>query len=503
MVGATELNFPNPVTSRADLYFRDRELHLVQEVLSSAIPRPVVVQGERVMGKTSLLNVISEWAAEAGLAVLSLPHVTTREQLIEEVLDGMAAESRTSLFRLGLRGPNGELALTTLNAVSQAAVTLARQADKTFLLCLDELDSMLRRCPDEAAAEDILGFVQYLVSRPSTPAKFVCTTTRSVTQILGSDSGHFMQGARIAILHPWSAEQSRIFVDRIIAPKLTLGPGQHDLLFEFCGGHPYLTKGVLQALLDDPANADHPSAARPASEAEIRRAARIALTSPEVTFTLNNIMSAQFTAAERSTLMRAADRDDRATSDPDAVHALVDRGYLSRRPDRSVTHRYALMAEWLRRHRRPDELPAPTVVVQDQPSGTAPATGGPEPQHQDADPQPDATDVPPLLIDLVSRRIFLGTREVQTSPQGYRFLACLIENAGRVVDRSTVTSAVWPSEEAQHGIGDGRLDALVHRLREQLGAGGQLYIQTRRGHGWILDPELVRAAPGPRADAGQ
>jgi len=63
MFPAVELNFPNPVETLADLFDRDAELELVLTALRSPTRRPIVIMGERVMGKTSLLNVAAEAAA--------------------------------------------------------------------------------------------------------------------------------------------------------------------------------------------------------------------------------------------------------------------------------------------------------------------------------------------------------------------------------------------------------------------------------------------------------
>jgi DNA-binding response OmpR family regulator len=484
VAGRTELNFPNPVVTRADLFGRDRELSLIEAVLGSSIQRPIIIQAERVIGKTSLLNVVAEWALNSGLSVLHLPHVTSRDQLIEEILDGMAAESHTSLYRLGLRGNNGELTLTTMSSFVQAATELAGQAAKTFLLCLDELDSMLRRCPDERSAEQILDFVQHVVTRTALPLKFICTTTRTVSQILGSDAGHFMQGSRIAELRPWSEEESRDFVDRIVGDTLVEDEA-HVVIHQLCGGHPYLTKAILQAfddgLADVPTVTERGGTAEPATLTPlvVRRAADAALRSPEVAFTLNNIVTAHFSAEERATLLHAARAGDALlTPTPhhgEPIHALAIRGYLRRMPDGTYRQAYGLLAEWLVHRHWPadDALPA-------------------EP------PSPVVDQLPHLVVDLDRRRVFLGPQEIDPGPQGYRFLACLIEHSGHVVDRQTVAAAVWPQDQHEDGIGDGRLDALVHRLRDQLGRHGARYIQTRRGRGWILDLDLARAADQTR-----
>lgn len=91
MTPRLELNFPNPIETRADLFDREPELSAIQETLRSPTRRPVVIMAERVMGKTSLLNVVIEWVTEEHrLSVLQLPHVSSRDAFVEEVLDGIA-----------------------------------------------------------------------------------------------------------------------------------------------------------------------------------------------------------------------------------------------------------------------------------------------------------------------------------------------------------------------------------------------------------------------------
>ena len=82
------MNFPNPVQTRADLFGRDQELQRIQATLRLSKRRPIIIMGERLMGKTSLLNVALEWVTQDNQVVLiRLPHVASREQFVEEILE--------------------------------------------------------------------------------------------------------------------------------------------------------------------------------------------------------------------------------------------------------------------------------------------------------------------------------------------------------------------------------------------------------------------------------
>lgn len=54
------------------------------------------------------------------------------------------------------------------------------------------------------------------------------------------------------------------------------------------------------------------------------------------------------------------------------------------------------------------------------------------------------------------------------SPQEYRLLKFLIENAGRVLERDEIIGAVWPDAQVLSGISDEAIDQLVFRLRKKI-----------------------------------
>jgi hypothetical protein len=475
-----ELNFPNPVETRADLFDRTDELRLLQETLLSPARRAAVIMGERVTGKTSLLNVVVEWASrEAGFKVLQLPHASTREALAEEMLEGMAAQMRTSLRRLGLREADGQFRLATVSEFSRKALTVSGQAvGVRFLVCLEELDSLLVKCSD-GVAEQILDFLLHVVATPGLPVKFVCTMSRTAPHILRSDASPFLSAARIAVLAPWTFELARPFVDELLGDGLVLDDAAHRLLFAMGGGHPYLTKAILQSLHE---LYRHAPAGAVLGAADVRAATAATVASPEVDFTLDNVVRVHFTDAERAVLVGTADSGAAAAGSLSgplerwplpaqaAVRDLRSRHYLHLGSRNRPEHRFGVLAEWLR-------------------SSTGFGSAG------FGSPVDDGPEGPPVLtLDPNRGRVFVADREIDLTAAEYRLLLCLAKNAGRVVDRSTIAREVWSDREDYGGVG--RLDALVHRLRDALGPEASRLVETRRGRGFYLGVEAVQLLHG-------
>jgi Transcriptional regulatory protein, C terminal len=478
---SVELNFPNPIETWADLFDRQQELRRVQETLRSSTKRPVVIKGERVMGKTSLLNVVVEWAMdEQQLSVLRLPHVDSRIGFAEEILDGIAGEVATSLHRQGLRDEHGKFLLSTTAEFDRVAAELsARRPGACFLLCLEELDSMLVKCRDDASRNQVLDFVVHMVNLTSLPIRFMFTMTKTPEQLLLSDASPFMSAARITHLVPWTFEESCDFANWLFQGDVRFHEDAKAQLFAACGGHPYLTKAVLQTLHESSSDM---AGDAPVSAQQIRSAITATVASPELDFTLQNIVKVHFTAEERTVLRQVSSRPNGCSSaelaalgEPylEAGDELLRRRYL--RPSRAdgFVEAFGLLTQWLKGKPWSD--------------GSRPA--GPAPPAAAADAG-RAGDVPTLLVDEARKRAFLGAREISVTAQEYRFLRCLAEHAGSVVDRYTIATEVWPGEVVAER--ESRLDTLVYRLREELGSDATRYIETRRGRGFYLNPDFAR-----------
>jgi DNA-binding winged helix-turn-helix (wHTH) protein len=469
-----ELNFPNPVEKPADLFDRASQLELIRETVKSPARRIAVIMGERVTGKTSLLNVVQMWATEEpGLAVLRLAPVTPRSMLMEEILEGMASEADTSLYQLGYRDATGGFTRSTVAGFAAVAAELSARANRTFLVCLDELDSMLVNCPDEQSATEILDFIMH-VNNTSLPIRFVFTLSRATPRIMRADATPFITAARIAELVPWTKGQTREFVDWLLSPGFAADNSAHDLLFAEGGGHPYLTKAILQRIVDAAA----PNAADCVISADqVRAAIASALAAPEVHLTLKNIVAVHVSPDELLVLRRLAKApeplpaEDFVSTMP-AFSELRRRHYVREAGDGFVLA-FGLLGRWL--------------------LGQASAEGG----SAADDRRGSGHEIAKLVLDENRRRAFIGNREVQLTQQEYRFLQRLACEAGTVVDRAALAAAVWPEESGFEGGRDSRLSQLVHRLRMALDDDDQdaKYIETRRGFGFSAVPlnvELIR-----------
>jgi DNA-binding response OmpR family regulator len=103
---------------------------------------------------------------------------------------------------------------------------------------------------------------------------------------------------------------------------------------------------------------------------------------------------------------------------------------------------------------------------------------------------PQADGRKALEIDPAGRRVWVRGREVMPplSPAQFRLLELLYQGDGQVVERDMVVQQVW-SEEAEEGVSEQAIDALVRRLRERLAECDPdwQYVVTVRGHGFRLD----------------
>ena len=468
MAPRLELNFPNPVESPEDLFDRRDQLELIRDTVASPARRIAVIMGERVTGKTSLLNVVQAWATtEPGLAVLRLAPVTTRSTLIEEILEGMASETDTSLYELGYRDNDGRFTRSTVVGFAGVAAELSARAARIFIVCLDELDSMLVNCPDDRSANEILDFIMY-VSNASLPIRFVFTLTRATAQIMRADATPFITAARIADLAPWPRKDAREFVESLLSSTFVVDEAAHELLFAEGGGHPYLTKAILQRIVDA---AEPGVTGSVVSGDQVRSGVAAALATPEVHLTLKNILNVHISADELMILMRLAKATGPlgAYEFASAMPAFTEmcRRHYVRPTAGGYILAFRLLGRWL--------------LAQFSASADGASGGGGRP------------GTARLVLDESRRRAFLGDREVQLTQHEYRFLQCLACQTGTVVDRAALAEAVWPGESGFEGGRDSRLSQLVHRLRAVLGDDDRdsMYIETRRGFGFSAVPGNV------------
>ena len=481
-----ELNFPNPVTTAQDFFDREKALAEIQQTLQSTTRRPIAILGERKTGKTSLLNRVTEWVEQAGLAVvLHLPHAYVRDDLAAEIIYGICFEVGLSPQQTGLLDDQGQFRLTSVNEfVHMLRQLIASKPGIQFVICIDEIDSLLKKC-DDTAANEILDFILHLIEQARLPLHFLFTMTQITEQILRSYTSPFLSSTKLIRLAPWNLVESSQFVSWLLQDYLAVDPDIHRQIFAAAGGHPYFTKALLNALLEQ-VQADSPPL--PLTSALVDAAVTDCVSSLEVDFTLANIAEAHLSPPEHQILsgfiatqngLPEKDLSESGSQYLTAARDLHQRGYLTLQ--NGVYHlRIGILRRWLKKK---------TFGLQIEPAKPAALTESPA----KAGLLPAAADIPPkLLIDDNQERVYLGDQELQLSSLLYRALCCLGQNKGGLVKKQTLVEA-WPDDEQKDGISEASIDQVIRRLREKLNddANNPIYLKTVRGRGYLLDPDLV------------
>ncbi len=106
--------------------------------------------------------------------------------------------------------------------------------------------------------------------------------------------------------------------------------------------------------------------------------------------------------------------------------------------------------------------------------------------RRDRDSELTALRAGDLLLDLASRQVSRGHRQVALSAREFDILALLVSNAGRVVSRFTVLTEVWDGDT---DVRDNTIDVHIAGLRAKIDRPfGRDSIHTLRGVGYRFDP---------------
>jgi two-component system, OmpR family, response regulator VicR len=91
-----------------------------------------------------------------------------------------------------------------------------------------------------------------------------------------------------------------------------------------------------------------------------------------------------------------------------------------------------------------------------------------------------------ITIDLLLKRVDVGTREIKLSAKEYSILLLLAQNKNRVYSRENLMETIWGNDY----LGDKRIiDVHIRRLREKLESNPEnpLYIITKWGIGYYFN----------------
>lgn len=341
------LCFPDPVPDRANLYDR---VPALLDVLDSVRHRTTVVLGGRLIGKTSLLNVVAEAGEEHGeFAVIRLAPADSRLGFMAEILDGIYQwvdqHQRSPSPMPAPEQPAGSVA-----QFCQRIETLARRvADVAFLLCVDEFDSLIEDW-DKHEARLVLELIEHLDSMPRLPVRFLLTMSAIPDLVLRSFRSPILNQSKIVSLRAWEADEAARFIEWLVDGRLVFDEAALAAVFAAAGGHPYFTKAVLNALLTE---LPYTPGSRYVSGARAAAAVQQVVRSPEVHLALMNLAGVHLSADAAAILDRAGNSSmgisGRNLSDlssaAEVLSSLQADGLLRQQGDRYLL-RLGLWREW-------------------------------------------------------------------------------------------------------------------------------------------------------------
>jgi hypothetical protein len=95
-----------------------------------------------------------------------------------------------------------------------------------------------------------------------------------------------------------------------------------------------------------------------------------------------------------------------------------------------------------------------------------------------------------LILNQEKNEIFKGDQNLTEllSPQEFRLLRFLLQNAGRVCEKDEIIVNVWKDMKTQEGVTDQALDQIIYRLRKKIedDPNNPRFIQTIKGRGYKI-----------------
>ena len=455
-----ELNFPNAVNDDRDFFDRLTERSQIHHAFDSATGKPIVILGERRIGKTSLLNVSVNWLnAQPRYAVVFPAPWSSLSQFKLEFLSALAGAVGVRLRQREWIDANGHLQLASAaEFVAACRETCAASPNRRFVVCIDEFDSHLLTCA-ESERDEIQRLAFYLVEKARLPITLFFTMTQPTEKIGQAYPTSFLNKSEQVHLHPFSRSDMATMVVGLLGDHFAFDEDGLDHLFHLSGGHPYFVKALLDSLVNPPLAAPHSTTI---DRGWLDRAMAQAVERAEVQSSLPNLLETHFSENERSLLARLAQAGGKlaaAQMRPEwlaAMSALAKRDYVLVQPGGDVALRIHFWRFWL----NAQPSPAPLLDSGDFPDG--------------------------VLIDEDSQRVFVGGAEVKLTGLELRLMMYLGRRLGHVVNRDELAESVWGKYD--EAIDNSRIDQAIARIRKKLGddARHPKYLETRAGTGYLL-----------------
>lgn len=332
-----------------DFFDRQTEKERILRVLHEPDHRPVIIMGERRSGKTSMLRLIDYHLnnnPSRGFVTILLTWmgIRSRLDLMNEILYRVG-------FALGKEPPVAPISSSTTVAefMSQLRGVISIAPLKTFVICIDELDSMLFDNPDRRERYQIMGLLVSFMEMTELPFKLLLTMTRLPT-FEGEDySPHLRYKAEQVPLAPFSRQDQAVMLAGIVG-KNTLSNMEIDDLYKLSGGWPYFTKVLLESLETIPRDDNW-----------IENGLMGAIENPSLDMALRHIFEQHFDSDEKAFVQLLVANNGNIGADRvmglsielrRAASSLTARGYLIANEDGGYRFRVGLLQSYFRSKNR-------------------------------------------------------------------------------------------------------------------------------------------------------
>jgi len=476
------LNFPDPITEDKCFYGRDEVWNQVQRNLLGPNSRPVILLGERQLGKTSLLQISIqriETLPESHLIPVVLPPGSTLssyESLAVSLVKNLQMAVMNILSSSAVQDLKQPQKLGSNQELIDLLYDLVQQVDgKEFVFCLDDLDSLLQPLIHEGLEDEIqkiVGLIDNLIwGRHRLRINFFITLSK-IPEVLRNPyaTNRILASSRLVELPPFTIAETGEMIHGLLKPHVKITGKAVNRFYLYTGGIPYLIKLLLDTLLQCDEFIQNPIIITPNW---IDHVNKLAATDYGYSLIFQNIFERNFSIQERALtlLMTRADRPINTnelillgSQFITATNSLVRKSYLSE-DEQGFSWRILFFPEWLRHWDRYEEEMA-------------------------------LLDVPKLMdtlsidiwIDKTTKKVFYKQDPVQLSSRQYDVLECLCIHKGKLVSYDQIASHLWHVDEEWENFSLGAITMAVSRLRKKFKTETRIppYIETVAGQGYIL-----------------
>lgn len=306
-----QLNFPYPVTSCRDFFGRKAERNRIEHTLLSAAAsgkrQPVVILGERRIGKTSLQNVaLQSLKKQAAGKIIPLTFgprgIKNAADFAQAILRCVAAAHEGSLSSLPEHTDPAQPGLFD----ELFSLLCSHLPTITYLLCVDEFEEIVRNVGDEESRR-IDALIHHLSGESSLPINLFLTMTSLPPMVTYSIPTPFTSMAEMVDLQPLSPTETVEMIFELLSGSVILAEVHAQRLALLSGGHPYFAKLLLANLLDRNRERAIPWAAR---TEDISQAVMDAIQDSRAQLAVKNLYRHHFNDEERLVLIWLAGRDE-------------------------------------------------------------------------------------------------------------------------------------------------------------------------------------------------